>query len=144
VSNNAESLAVNGGPKTREAGWPARRACAQAIAEGCKSLQSVLGDGTAKFLQSVGAVGAVTNGRIRDISGLMTIPFPVYCRGTVVHHCALRFTEIDCPVSVGGITVNPGDIIHASDEGVIRIPPASAQAPIDKAPLHEKSQRQMS
>ncbi len=42
------------------------------------------------------------------------------------------------PVSVGGITVNPGDIIHACNDGVITIPPASIPMLLEKAPLHRK------
>lgn len=96
--------------------------------------ECVLGDGTAKLLYSAGCIGSVTNGRVRDVAGLLTVPFPVYCRGTVVHHCALRIKEVNVPVSVGGITVHPGDIIHASDEGVIRIPPGSVKTLVEKAP----------
>ena len=95
--------------------------------------ECTLGDGTAKVLHSVGCIGAVTNGRVRDVAGLRTVPFSVYCRGTVVHHCALRVTAVDEPVSVGGITVNPGDIIHASDEGVIKIAPAAVDKLLENA-----------
>ena len=98
--------------------------------------ECVLGDGTAKTLYSAGCVGSVTNGRIRDVAGLLTVPFAVYCRGTVAHHCALRIKEIGGPVSVGGLTVRPGDIIHACDEGVIKIPPKAVEALVDKAPAH--------
>lgn len=97
--------------------------------------ECVLGDGMAKTLYAAGCYGAVTNGRVRDIPGLLTTPFAVYARGTVIHHCVLRFTAINIPVQVGGITVNPGDIVHASTEGVIKIPPASAATLVEKAPM---------
>ena len=98
--------------------------------------ECVLGDGTAKILHSAGCVGSVSNGRARDLVGLRTVPFAVYCRGTVAHHCVLRMKSINEPVSVGGITVRPGEVIHASDEGVIKIPPALLEALIETAPRH--------
>lgn len=93
-----------------------------------------LGDGMAKMFHSLGCLGAVSAGRARDIAGLCATPFAVYCRGTAIHHCALRYKAINVPIEVGGITVNPGDIIHASTEGVIKIPSAAVNGLLEKAP----------
>ena len=96
--------------------------------------ECVLGDGLDNWLYSMGCCGAVTDGRVRDVDGLLTIPFAAYARGLGIHHCHWRFKAINVPVQVGGITVSPGDIIHGCAEGVIKIPPASIPALLEAAP----------
>lgn len=89
--------------------------------------ECVIGDGMAKSLAAAGCAGLVTNGGVRDVRGLMTVPFAAYCRGQVIHHCHLRFRNAGSPVEVGGITVKTGDVIHADSGGIIRIPHSCVQ-----------------
>ncbi len=104
--------------------------------------ECMIGDGMAKTLFSVGCVGLVTDSRVRDVNGLITTPFAAYCRGRAVHHGPLRFRAINRPVEVGGVMIHPGDVMHADQNGVIRIPPdclerLPAAAVRDRAFEHE-------
>lgn len=95
--------------------------------------ECILGDGMAKSLYSVGCAGVVTDGGLRDVAGFMTIPFHAFAKGRVIHHCALRIRSINQPVEVGGIVVRPGDVIHGSAEGVIRVPPSCLEPLTERA-----------
>jgi len=97
--------------------------------------ECVFGDGMAKCLYAAGCVGAVTSGGARDIVGMRSVPFAMYARGTVIHHCAVRWKEVNVPVSVGGITIHPGDVIHAGEEGVIKVPEQAVEKLLERLPL---------
>lgn len=99
--------------------------------------ECVIGDGMAKTLYAAGCVALVADGGVRDIGGLLSTPFAAYCRGRTVHHTCLRIRSVGQPVEVGGITVRPGDVVHANAEGVIRIP----QGCLDKLPASASRMR---
>src|ERR1019366_3898072 len=79
--------------------------------------ECVLGDGMAKLLHSAGCVGIVTDGGVRDVEGLLTVPFAAYARGRTIHHCAYRFPRVNQPVEIGGGTIRPGDVMHPQIRG---------------------------
>ena len=80
------------------------------------------GEVQGRLHRSLGVVGIVTNGAVRDIDELKRIPLPVIAGRTCVSHAYARFVEINVPVVVGGLEVLPGDIVHADRHGVQLIP----------------------
>lgn len=83
-----------------------------------------------------GARGIVVDGVVTDILELRAMGMPVFARGTSV----LTTKRIDdggsavnVPVICGGITVNPGDIVLADDNGVLFLAPCVAAGIIGQA-----------
>ena len=66
--------------------------------------------------------GVVTNGGVRDIEDARKIGFRYFASSVLVSHAYVHLTEINCPVRVGGMIINPGDLLHADIHGVLLIP----------------------
>ena len=72
--------------------------------------------------------GALIDGAVRDTAYLRKIGFPVYASGvtpsTLVGH--YRFVGSQVPVTIDGVSIHPGDIIAADNDGVVIVPRARA------------------
>ena len=78
--------------------------------------------------------GIILDGPIRDIDEIGKWDFPVYCTGTTPGGPYKEGPgEINVPISCGGISVNPGDIILADPDGIIVIPRLDAAAILEDA-----------
>ncbi|KPJ52772.1 MAG: dimethylmenaquinone methyltransferase [Planctomycetes bacterium DG_58] len=75
-----------------------------------------------------GAKGYVSNGGVRDTDEviLQKVPFWSAFVSQSMVQGRLRFDAKDVPVSVGGVTVHPGDVVVADGDGVIVVPRAAA------------------
>ena len=86
-----------------------------------------------------GLSGIVVDGAVRDVATIRAMQFPVYCRsifplsGSTSHIFA---TQV--PVSCGGVTVVPGDIVFGDDDGIVV---ASEAEIIEVLPLTEAIQQ---
>jgi len=71
-----------------------------------------------------GARGYVSGGAVRDTDELILqkIPFWSLFISQKMVQGRLQFDARDIPVSVGGVTVNPGDVVVADGDGVIVVP----------------------
>jgi len=81
------------------------------------------GDITCTIYKNLGAVGFITDGNIRDIDKCEEINFPVFCKDTnpidAIDYWAL--TEYQTKITIKNVIINPGDMIYASNDGVIRV-----------------------
>jgi regulator of RNase E activity RraA len=86
--------------------------------------RSLIGEIMMAYLMHTKKVaGIIIDGPIRDINEIKHWNFPVYCTGTTPGGPYKEGPgEINVPISCGGISVNPGDIIVGDPDGVIVIP----------------------
>jgi len=81
-----------------------------------------------------GLSGALTNGLMRDLGDLPG-GFPVIAGSVGPSHAHVHVREIGTPVTVFGLTVEDGDLVHADRHGALVIPPGyvgALAAAIDK------------
>ena len=89
--------------------------------------QALIGEIMATYAESLGVEGMVIDGAIRDVASVRARDFPVYARG-VTHRGPYKNGpgEINVPVVVGGMVVQPGDIVVGDQDGILAIDPADA------------------
>ena len=92
------------------------------------------GEINTKVHKGFGLTGALTNGVVRDLEDLAE-DFPVVAGSIGPSHGFVHVREIDTPVSVFGITVSPGDLVHADRHGAVVIP--NEVIPILKDAVHK-------
>lgn len=78
--------------------------------------------------QAFGAVGLITSGAGRDLDQVEALNFPTFTSGTICSHGYCQIVELGVPVRVGGVWVNPGDLLHGDRNGVAVIPTKLAAA----------------
>jgi regulator of RNase E activity RraA len=98
---------------------------------------AVVGGILSFYAAHIGVVGVVVDGAIRDVAEIRAREFPVYARG-VTHRGPYKDGpgEINVPVSVGGMVVNPGDIVVGDQDGLMAFAPDEAELLIEKARAH--------
>jgi 4-hydroxy-4-methyl-2-oxoglutarate aldolase len=72
--------------------------------------------------KAFGAVGLITSGAGRDLDQVEAIGFPCFTNGTICAHGYCHIVQINIPVHVGGVMVQPGDLLHGDRNGVTTIP----------------------
>jgi 4-hydroxy-4-methyl-2-oxoglutarate aldolase len=90
----------------------------------------------------LGCVGVVTNGHVRDLDEVCALGFHCFAGGVCVSHAYAHLIDFGLPVAVGGMTIQPGDLIHADKHGVLIVPNEVARdVPRMAAKVAEREQR---
>lgn len=89
--------------------------------------------------------GVIIDGPARDIDEARALGFPIYGRGADARTARGRVYEqaFDCPVSIGDVTVQPGDYAFADSTGVVFVPAARLEEVLRRAERITERERLM-
>ena len=81
-----------------------------------------LGDMHAAILKALGCIGYVTNGAVRELPSVGATGMQAFAGNVSVSHAYAHIFDVGAAIRVGGMTVNPGDLLHGDRHGVLNIP----------------------
>jgi len=101
----------------------------------CFAETAVTGDLLLGMLKNRGVVAFVTDGFVRDITGIRSVGLPCYAAGVTPNSPARNGPgTVGLPVVVGGVAVNAGDIVIGDEDGVVIVPAGRLKQTIAKLP----------
>lgn len=94
---------------------------------------SFWGEVSSNTHRALGCVGTITDGAVRDVDEMTNAGLKALARRMCVGHAYSTPVSWDCEVEVFGVSVRPGDLIHADKHGFLAIPPEDQAALLDAA-----------
>lgn len=85
-------------------------------------LGALFGEIHASICVALSCVAYLTNGAIRDVPGVRNAGLQVFASHASPSHAYAHVVEFGEPVEIGGLKINPGDLLAGDQHGVISIP----------------------
>jgi len=101
----------------------------------------VFGDMMSTYFKGRGGAGMIVDGVLRDRPNLDKLEIPLWTLGWTPNfhtQTSLMPFAFNIPIACGGVTVMPGDIIVADDDGAVCVPVALAQQVIEQSSTHHE------
>lgn len=124
------------------------RAAIEDMPEGCVCVidamgvtdAGVFGDILCARMAKRKVAALVTDGVVRDLSGVLATGLPVWCRGAAAPPsvAGLTFVGWNETIGCGGVAIIPGDAIVIDDDGAVVIPAALLAEVVAEAPAQER------
>ncbi|MCJ2012913.1 ribonuclease activity regulator RraA [Methylobacterium sp. J-076] len=124
------------------------RAAIEAMPEGCIAVVDAMGVTDAGIFGDIlcarmakrGVAALVTDGVVRDLSGVLGTGLPVWCQGAAAPPsvAGLTFVGWQQPIACGGVAVFSDDIVVADADGAVLIPAALVETVLELAPEQER------
>lgn len=124
------------------------RAAIEAMPQGCIAVVDAMGVTDAGIFGDIlcarmakrGVAALVTDGVVRDVTGVLGTGLPVWCQGGAAPPsvAGLTFVAWQQPIGCGGVAVFPDDIVVVDDDGAVLIPQALLPEVLAEAPEQER------
>jgi len=124
------------------------RAAIEAMPEGCIAVvdgqgvtdAGIFGDILCARMAKRNVLALVTDGVVRDLSGVLGTGLPIWAQGTAAPPsvAGLTFVNWQEPIGCGGVAVFPNDMIVADQDGAVVIPAALLEAVTSEAVEQER------
>jgi 4-hydroxy-4-methyl-2-oxoglutarate aldolase len=86
------------------------------------TMAASFGDIMCSTFKAFGSAGLITSGAGRDLDQVEAMGFPVFVGSVICAHGYCHIPSVAVPVHVGGVMINPGQLLHGDRNGVTTIP----------------------
>jgi regulator of RNase E activity RraA len=100
----------------------------QAFPPGIAGKVGLAGGNMVSSMKAVGCVGLVSNGPSRDVDEVRPMEFQYMLSGVTAGHGAMAVHAVNVPVTVAGMDVSPGEMIHMDENGACKFPADKLEA----------------
>jgi len=83
---------------------------------------AIFGEVHARICKAFDCVGYVTNGAVRDLDGVERTGIQMFAGNLSVSHAYAHVVDFGEAVEIGGLRIEPGDILHGDRHGILSIP----------------------
>jgi regulator of RNase E activity RraA len=91
-------------------------------------------------MKAVGCLGVISNGPSRDLDEIRPMKFQYMLTGVCAGHGGMAVYAVNVPVSVGGMDVCPGEIIHMDEDGAVKFPANKLEAVLTNVQALQKEE----
>jgi 4-hydroxy-4-methyl-2-oxoglutarate aldolase len=102
------------------------------------------GDVLTLAAQERGLAGLVIDGAVRDSQEIIASGFPVFTRGVCIRKTTkVQKGRVNVPVTIGGVLIQPGDILVGDADGLVRVAAADIDTALDSSERRELKEEAM-
>ena len=113
----------------------------QSLPEEIKNRNGLLGGNMMTSFKNAGIVGAISDGPSRDLDEVRALGLQYMLTGVTAGHGEFALRSLNEPVTVCGMQVSPGEIIHMDENGAVKFPRKYLDEVLARVKyLHEKEE----